>query len=156
MDWSQHPVMTPSTICAPPHLSLSRFPCPPSVNRLYIYGNRRVQKSNEYRNYETEVAFWRSANPDQVKKAAEFAKHLGDQVIHVDATFHMLRKNVLCKNGKPKKNDTSNRIKALHDVISASIIEIDDSYFFSGSFDKVAIDGDGDEFVDIVMSFRSV
>ena len=70
--------------------------------------------------------------------------------IHVDTVFYMLRGRILCKDGTPKRNDTSNRIKALHDAL-AQILGIDDSYFFSGSYDKIAVDDEMHVGVDITM-----
>lgn len=70
--------------------------------------------------------------------------------MHVDTVFFMLRGRILCKDGTPRRNDTSNRLKALHDVL-AEILGIDDSFFFSGSYDKVAVDDESKVGVDIVM-----
>jgi Holliday junction resolvase RusA-like endonuclease len=72
------------------------------------------------------------------------------QFIHIDTIFYMHRSRILCKDGSPKRNDTSNRLKALHDAL-AQILGIDDSYFWSVSADKVAVDDESLVGVDITM-----
>lgn len=137
-------------------IKISKFPAPPSVNRMYRHVNGRVMKSKEYRDYEAAGYHWLVSNQEQIKAIRQFVKDIGYQVIHIDAMFNMFRGSILCKNGKPKKNDTSNRLKALHDVLANQIIGIDDSFFWSGSFGKVAIDDDLVEFVDIVLKLRKI
>ena len=112
-------------------------------------------KTKAYQNYEKAVYNWLVMNMPQVKAAREYAKGLGEGVFHVDATFNMLRKSVVCLNGKPKRNDTSNRLKALHDMLSSIILGIDDSYFWSGSFSKQVIE-EGPEYVSLVLKIRAI
>lgn len=47
----------------------------------------------------------------------------------------MKKKSILKKDGTPKRNDTSNRIKALEDVLS-KLLGIDDKWFWAGTYDK--------------------
>ncbi len=136
-------------------IKINGFPCPPSVNRMYSYPQGRVVKSKEYRTYEGAVYAWLVGNQEQIKAIRGFVKDIGYHVIHIDAVFHMLASSIICKNGKPKKNDTSNRLKALHDVLAKYIIGIDDSFFWSGSFSKVGIESDA-ESVDIVLKLRKI
>lgn len=70
--------------------------------------------------------------------------------LHVDAIFKFHEKNILTKDGKPQRNDTSNRIKALHDVLAA-ILGIDDSYFWSLACDKKVTLDTQDECVDVTI-----
>jgi len=118
------------------------FPVPPSANSLYAWAPtyRRMIKTKKYKEYEREVTKWVMASGSQVKAARQFFHGLNNQVIHIDATFYMRSKEIICLDGKPKKNDTANRLKALHDVLSSMVIGIDDSYFWSGSFSKEVAD----------------
>lgn len=135
--------------------TLTGFPMPPSVNHLYGWspGAGRLVKSKLCTNYERTVGKWVLTNQAQLEKLRLFTKDLGAYVFDVAAMFHMERSSIICLNGKPKKNDTSNRIKALHDVLS-SIVGVDDSYFWSLSADKQATDNK--PFVDIIFKLRNI
>ncbi len=98
---------------------------------------------------------WFQLNQLTVQALRIFTKDIGDYVFHIDACFHMERSEIICKNGKPKKNDTSNRLKGLHDVLSV-IIGIDDSYFWSCSADKQAVDHVDKSGVTIVLKLRTM
>ncbi len=138
-------------------LEIKNFPHPPSVNRMYAYPQGRVVKSKEYAQYDKQIIKWRINNQDKMLYIQQFVKELGALVIHIDATFYMFREGIICKNGKPKRNDTSNRIKILHDVLSG-LIGIDDCYFWSGSFSKTGIEkAEGSsEYVDLVLKLRTI
>lgn len=137
--------------------SIKAFPSPPSVNRLYAYKAGRVRKTQEYRSYEREVSGWAIRNQPTIKELRAFFVEIGPLVIHVDSVFNMSKSSILCLNGKPKRNDTSNMIKALHDVLAA-VIGVDDSYFWSGAFNKVAITDSAvtEDYVDIEFKLRTI
>ncbi len=128
------------------------FPVPPSVNQLHRFVNGRVIKSKAYNDYERAVFKWITTNQEQVKSVRDFLKDLGEYVLDVSAVFHMEKKSIVCLNGKPKRNDTSNRLKALHDALSTAILGIDDCYFWSCSADKVV----GDDHVEITIRLRTI
>lgn len=117
-------------------VAITGFPMPPSVNALYAHVSGRTVKTRVYRDYEQAVYHWMISNGPQVDACRALVKSLDGKVLHVDAMFYMLRKSILCLNGKPKRNDTSNRLKALHDVLGSIVLLIDDSYFWAGSFSK--------------------
>ena len=94
---------------------------------------------------------WMKYHSAEIDVARELTLAAGPRrFIHVDTVFYMLRGRILCKDGNPKRNDTSNRIKALHDAL-AKILGIDDSYFFSGSYDKLGVEDENKVGVDITM-----
>lgn len=140
-------------------ITVNQFPMPPTLNQLYTFprkeSSRAIQKSRTYAAYEKAVHKWLLSNQDQVAAIRQFVKDIGYHVIHVDAVFHFLRKHILCKEDKPLRNDTSNRLKALHDVLSRQIVGVDDSYFWSGSFSKLAIES-GNEFVNVKFKLRNI
>jgi Holliday junction resolvase RusA-like endonuclease len=113
-------------------------------------------KSRGYRDYERKVFHWLTGNQDQVRGVREFLKDLGDYVLDVGATFHMGKTQIVCLNGKPKRNDTSNRLKALHDALSTAILGIDDSYIWSCSADKKAVEDGSFEMVEIKIKLRKI
>ena len=137
---------------APPEIAnLTGFPLPPSVNALYATVGRRRVKSREYRVFERSVLAWMKFHTIEVDEARELTLQTGPyRYIHIDCVFYMLRSRIICKNGLPKRNDSANRQKALDDVLS-KILGIDDSYFWSGAYDKVAVDDLSDVGVDITM-----
>lgn len=90
-------------------------------------------------------------HPKELQNARELTIGTGPcRFIHIDTVFYMQRSRIFTKAGTPKRNDTSNRLKALHDAL-AKMLGIDDSYFWSCSADKVAVDDEADEGVDITM-----
>ena len=139
-------------------MSITRLPVPPSSNQIYAFYNGRMIKTKVYKQYETEVVRWVSKNPDQVKRVREFLKQIDGFVIHIESIFWMPKKTIVCINGKPKRNDTSNRIKALHDALSSIVLGVDDSYFWSGKFDKMVLltDVKADGYVNINLRLRKM
>jgi Holliday junction resolvase RusA-like endonuclease len=136
--------------------TIKGFPVPPTTNQLYAYAPtyRRMVKTKVYREYDKAVQLWILGNQETVSKVRDFLKDLGLFVLDVSAVFHMEQKKIVCANGKPKRNDTSNRLKALHDVLSEVILGVDDSYFWSCSADKVPVAGVGH--VEIVLRLRMI
>lgn len=145
-------------------LCIAKFPMPPSSNQIYEpiqkrFGGVGIRKSKVYKKYEGQVIQWLIANQSQIKEIRTFVQSITPHVIHVDAKFWMPKKEIVTADGKPKKNDTANRLKALHDVLSTLIIQIDDSYFWSGGFSKEALpdeDEAAESYVDIVLNLRTV
>jgi Holliday junction resolvase RusA-like endonuclease len=141
----------PSHKQPPDIVTLSGFPMPPSVNNLYISMGRRRVKAPSYRAFERQVLQWMMLHAQELDLARKLSTMTGPQrFIHIDAVFFMHRSRILCKDGRPKKNDTANRIKALDDAL-AQILGIDDCYFWSGSYDKAAVDDESLVGVDVTM-----
>jgi len=70
-------------------------------------------------------------------------------VIKVDRLYYFKPHKIVTKEGKPRKIDISNRIKALDDTLS-QLIGIDDSYFTTGSYGRLPIEREGlEESVDV-------
>lgn len=135
--------------------TIPNFPLPPTTNKLFAFAKtyNRMVKTKTYRAYDKAVQFWVLSNPGQINDLRAFFRGLAPNVIHIDAIFYMKKGSIICKDGRPKCNDTSNRIKALHDVLS-TIIGVDDSYFWSGSFEKIAVDEN--EYVEIKLTIRQI
>lgn len=117
------------------------LPMPPSVNACYsnVPGRGRC-KTLEYKNYTNLVHYWAMKNASTVRNAQHQLRGLqADEVIKMEYRFFCDRKKVINKkDGRPKKNDTANRLKPLDDQIAA-LVQIDDSLFWHGVFEKIPV-----------------
>lgn len=123
-------------------LYLTGFPMPPPANNLYTNRPNRSgkqagrMKSVEYKVFEHACMVWAMRKHAQLQAARELVTQCRqNRFIRIDQIFFFPRERILCKDGSPKRNDTANRLKALHDVI-AKLILIDDCWFWCGAFDK--------------------
>lgn len=138
-----------------PEITIKGFPMPPSMNNLYANRpNGGRFKTLGYKSFEQTVQWWCTQNAHQVDRLRDWVLHLPEKHgIRVDHIFHFLPHKIITKAGKPRKNDTWNRPKALHDVI-CEYLSIDDSFFWSGSVEKSPIIIEGlQESVDLHFSF---
>lgn len=116
---------------------LCGIPTPPSLNNAYP-SNRfgRRFKSREFQTWERDFRIWCLENAKVVNEARqEFSKGLPGHFVVIDSEFYFPKTKIITLQGTPKKNDTTNRIKILHDAI-AGAIWLDDSWFFDGVFTK--------------------
>lgn len=136
--------------------TIDQFPMPPSTNKLYAWVNGRMVKTRDYNEFERMAYKWITLNPTQLIGVRQFLKDFSEKhVIDVSTDFYFEKKRIVCQNGRPKRNDTSNRIKALHDVLSSIILGVDDCYFWSGVFNKFPLrEGEVDEHVKITFKLR--
>jgi Holliday junction resolvase RusA-like endonuclease len=136
---------------------INGYPMPPSANNLYSNNPRGGRfKSQKLTAYEVEVTHWSYRYGYQLQSArmCVAALDLG-QVFHVERTFYHKGFRILTKDGQPRKNDTSNRFKALDDTL-AQLLGIDDSYFWSGTYDKLVSANDAlGEYVDLIFTVRA-
>lgn len=118
------------------------IPIPPSENALYrnVPGVGRV-KTSEYRQYEKRFLDWAREHFLEISKAKEIG---AETLVDVDCSFFIDQKRLISQKGRPKKIDTSNRLKALHDCL-ARILELDDSYFWGASAVKYPVANEHDE-----------
>jgi hypothetical protein len=148
-------LMTPVPSVA--HLQL--FPMPPSSNNIYLtLKNRRRVKSKEMREFERDAVQWSMAMGSQLDQARSLAKICQAQknlAVDVHCQFFFKRERIRCKDGTPKRLDTSNRFKALHDMLS-QILKLDDCYFWHVSGEKHETTGRSPEQVSIRLSLRTI
>jgi hypothetical protein len=133
---------------------LKDMPLPPSVNHLYVsnWKTKRRFKSKNYTIYERMIAHWRALNLNQVANGRDVAGGLNPgEILKVDVDFFFQRQEILTKKNTLKRNDPSNRLKALHDQLS-ELLGIDDTYFKSGSFATKIINAEHPGFCDITLS----
>ncbi len=119
-------------------IEIKGYPLPPSANNLYANNARTGGrfKTEKYKSYELEVARWARLNAYQLDPLRRIIEKMKPNwVFHVDRQFYQKPYRIMTKLGAPRKNDTSNRFKALDDTMS-QLLGIDDSYFWCGSFDK--------------------
>lgn len=123
--------------------TFKKFPMPPSANKLYTEAHhfnpkmRGRVKSRALKEYEAQVKIWMYRNVPALELARMALAGLkAGEALHIDRMFYFEPSAILTKTGKPKRNDTSNRIKALDDALT-QLLWIDDCFFWSGSENKV-------------------
>lgn len=101
-----------------------------------------MRRSDEYVAYLREMEHWRLIHLPAVRNArASLQERLrADPALRlrIDACFRFVHGNIICRDGRPKRNDTENRLKALLDAVAA-VLGIDDKLFWAGSYDKEPI-----------------
>lgn len=129
---------------------------PPSMNHAYAtFRNRRI-KSRALRAWENALHAYSLEHRDEVRAvraclAQELEKH---QVLAIHASYYFSRARILTLAVQPKRLDTSNFLKALHDGLS-TILSIDDKFFWDGTFTKHVADG-MPEHVDVTFAWRAI
>lgn len=121
-------------------MHLLNIPMPPSSNNIYNTFQRRGVfrrvKAPNYLAWERAFADWSLCNLSSIASLRGFVKQMKPHdVIRIFTEFRFLKKSIITLKNVPKKNDTSNRLKVLHDAI-AKALHIDDSYFWDGAFTK--------------------
>lgn len=115
-------------------LLLKKFPLSPSSNQLYTSVRGRLIKSSEGRRYDSLVEIYRLRELNIIDEWKKTVKP--EDVFHIDMYFVFLRERLITKKETIKKLDATNRLKSSHDGLS-KILDIDDSRFVTGSFNKV-------------------
>jgi Holliday junction resolvase RusA-like endonuclease len=136
-------------------ISFTGIPLPPSSNNCYANGRRGGRfKSLKMRLWERDFATWaiEYAQTFAIARSLLAPRLKPGMVLAVHCTFYFKRSRILTKDGRPKKNDTSNYLKGLHDALSGAL-GIDDSWFFDGTMRKrpaeALIGHDGSEMVEV-------
>lgn len=110
---------------------LTDLPMPPSENHAYatikIKGSLRRIKSKELRVFEAFIEFYRSKHADLINEAKKFIEQ--HPKLSITTEFYFEESRLFCIDGRIKKLDASNRVKAANDSI-AKMLGIDDSRFF--------------------------
>lgn len=124
---------------------------PPSSNNQYILVRRGGKtfhvpsaKLKAYQNTMNSYPYRMKSFPSDQKRISEWIQ-LGYK-LEVNALFLFHRKSLFTVDGRVKKMDVSNRLKALHDSL-AKLIGVDDSTFFRVSAEKSEIDAEKPESV---------
>lgn len=134
---------------------------PLSSNRLqagYRTATGRPISSKAYVSYQEIVHDWNLINWSVAAPAratiAGAIKSDPKLKLNINTIFFFEQKKILCKDGSVKRNDTSNRLKALYDCLSKQVLLIEDKYFWAGSFDKAAAQPGEQESVAISIKLR--
>lgn len=118
-------------------LVIPNFPLPPSENQLYRNVPRVGRVSTqEHKNYKRECESWALANKRYREAFQQIYSEYQNYVVKVDSYFVMKHERLWTKDGRAKKIDASNRIKASNDEL-AKFLGVDDRAFFSVSGEKV-------------------
>lgn len=136
-------------------MTLSGIPLPPSANNIYATVGRKRIKSRELRKWETDLTAYAYENLQTVNSVRRILEQelMSNQVLQIEALYYFKPSRILCKSGEPKRLDTSNYLKALHDGL-ANVLGIDDKYFWDGTFKKFA--ATGPEHVTVTFKVRAI
>lgn len=136
------------------YIHFDYFPMPISANASWRNARGRMILSDPARAYTEAVRVWNLAN---VATTVPARKAIRDMLatdpalrLKIDTVFFFDRKKIICKDGSVKRNDTSNRLKPLHDALGLVLV-IDDKHFWAGSFDKVPIAPNVQEYVTVTI-----
>jgi Endodeoxyribonuclease RusA len=123
---------------------ITNFPLyEPNVRRFSANGKQRVsvsgyRKSKALADYHKLVDLFCKKNESKIQeiKLKCQAWIAEGKMLRVD-TYHVFDSDrIWTKDGKPKKIDANNRVKACLDAVS-TMIDIDDKYFFDGDCAKI-------------------
>lgn len=133
------------------------IPLPCSINRAYanaktsgIITNSRRFKSKEYQEFEQAFNDWALVFQQEIRNARNILKN-NTTKLKLEITCYMPYEKLFTKEGKFKKWDASNRIKALEDLLS-KLLHIDDCSFFKVSSEKDFLPDIKRGFCDVVIS----
>lgn len=135
-------------------MKLSKFPMPPTSNKLYSSFRGRLVKSQVGRQFEDKVDFYKmvyKTNIERIKK--ELIGYNGELKVTCYFIFH--KKKVYTLKNTLKKIDQTNRIKQVHDALS-KILEIDDCRFTNTPTEKIYCQSINDEQVIITIEKTTI
>lgn len=136
-------------------ITFSKFPMPPSSNKLYSAVRGRLIKSADARKFDSSVDFWaltRKQTLEREKRRLEAIRANGDgfKCFKVSCIFVFHKSRLIGKKGQLKRLDHTNRIKQTHDAF-ARIMGLDDCLFVDTPTEKVTCDSIKDEQVIITI-----
>ena len=135
-------------------IKITKWPMPPTQNKLYSSFRGRLVKSKEGREYDAKLDLFKMLYK---RKLDVLKKDIGSLIIEhgkclkISTIFIFHKSKVIGKKGQMKKLDATNRIKQVHDHL-ARVLEIDDCYFVNSIIDKATCDYPKDEQVIISIS----
>ena len=140
---------------------LKGVPMPISINAAYenatVPGQRGRRKTKAYKDYETKVEHWRLKNlafANGLKKHISQLNH--NMVLRMEYAFWFNHSSIITKAGHAKRNDTSNRIKCLEDML-APMLGVDDCRFWDGRYWKCPMSEDNrEEYVNVGIEIMEI
>lgn len=137
-------------------LWIEKLPLPPSANEMYetrAFRKKKISKktgdiytgivTSKYKSdsltiFQLQCKDFRNRNLSKVYQIREILMKWISQgfVLRVDSWFAFEHSRIWTKDGQPQVLDADNRRKALQDGL-ATILDIDDKWFFSGNVEKV-------------------
>lgn len=123
-------------------MNLQNIPFPPSTNQLFA-GKARRYKSDKYQFWLNEFDIWSIKNIRAVRGAAEFVREYlakgPDNFITLGIELNVPPQMIFTKDGRNKRIDAHNFLKALIDAV-ADELKVDDSRFFLSNVEFVCYD----------------
>lgn len=118
------------------------LPMPPPENNLYVNSRNGRFKSKELAAYQQHSDYFHLQEKRALSTLATEIRDQwipGSKLIEIERYYFFPEEKVFTKDKRPQRMDASNRNKALDDAI-ATMLEIDDKYFFRGTEEKIATD----------------
>lgn len=133
-----------------PKFCVADMPLPPSANNQYIVRSVRDPKqrtgargwlapSRDLEAFKEAFESWRKEHLVLVEKARKFVLDeclMQGKMARVDWYFALSHSSMWTLDGRPKRLDTKNRIKAVQDAL-ADALRIDDMHFWCGYDERV-------------------
>lgn len=135
-------------------VKISGIPMPPQSNHMYATSRRGHRFASKdlcgFKEAINAIMFLKREDLEDVRRKLQNLLTYNSS-LKIERFYYFLYERIYTKDGRPKKMDVSNRIKALDDGIS-TMIGVDDSWFFQGSEYKIA-SPKRHEYVDVVLSW---
>lgn len=138
---------------------LADMPMPPSSNSQYMIRTMFDKVTKKPRGwlaptlaleeFEDKFEAWRKENLVLVEKARQFILNeclMKGKMVRADWYFCFPSTKLWTQDGRPKKLDTKNRIKAIQDAM-ADAVRVDDSHFWCGYDEKQETEKDARVYV---------
>lgn len=135
-------------------LKITKWPMPPTSNKLYSSFRGRLVKSKDGRAYDDKLDLFKmlyKRKLDVVKNQLKSLIEEHGKCLKISTVFVFHKNKVIGQKGQMKKLDATNRIKQVHDHL-ARLLEIDDCYFTNSIIDKATCDDPKEEQVIITIS----
>lgn len=112
---------------------LNNLPIPPTSNHQYklvnVRGKVRHAPSQSLVSYRKSMDQYALQYRSQLNAARVKLGTWQNNLLEIRAVFFFHAKTIFNQQGLPKRLDTSNRLKALHDSL-AGLLDVDDCWFF--------------------------
>jgi len=132
--------------------TLCGLPMPLSSNQAYARDwkgkGKGFYSTAKLKAYKQSVESWGIQFSGPLREAQGMLQKLtatNDFVFEIDRLFFFNAKRIICKDGRPKRLDVTNRIKHFDDALS-KLLGIDDKFYWFGSEKKIPVSDDANEF----------
>lgn len=120
---------------------LASLPMPPTINQSYAQAGRRRVASSALKQFKAELASWGLLHRFELSRLRSAIEKTESSKVRLEFRFKFNRGQLYTKQGKNKKLDCSNRIKAAEDGV-CKLLGFDDRDVFRVEAEKVTADAE--------------